>query len=212
MIRVAIADDHVMLRKGVAEMLSKTDGLMVVAEAGNGVELLNKMQQSTPLPDVCILDINMPEMNGYETAKAIKEKWPTIRILALSMYDTELNVIKMLRAGAHGYILKDSDPEELKIAIFSVCKNGYYHSDIVTGKMLHVLQEEDGRFNVEISEKEMQFLKYSSTEMTYKEIANEMKLSARTIDGYRESLFKKFNTTSRTGLAIYAIRAGLVHV
>ncbi len=212
MIRVAIADDHVILRRGVAEMLSKTDGLSVVAEAGNGVELIDKLQQSYTLPDVCILDINMPEMNGYETAKAINKKWPTMRILALSMYDTELNVIKMLRSGAHGYILKDSDPEELKVAIFSVCKNGYYHSELVTGKMMHELGEEDAKFNVEISEKEMQFLKYSATEMTYKEIASEMKLSTRTIDGYRESLFKKFNTTTRTGLAIYAIRAGLVHV
>jgi DNA-binding NarL/FixJ family response regulator len=201
-----------MLRKGVAEMLSKFDNMKVVAEAGNGKELLAQLERIDPIPDVCIIDINMPEMNGYDTASAIKRNYPKMRILALSMYDTELNIIKMLRNGANGYLLKDADPEELRHAINAVYTNGFYYSDIVTGRMLNILHDPDGKTNVDLNAKELQFLKYCSTELTYKEIADEMNLSARTIDGYRETLFRKLNITTRTGLAMYAIKAGLVHM
>lgn len=212
MIHIALADDHAMLRKGVAEMLSKFDNMKVIAEAGNGKELLMRLEAANPMPDVCIIDINMPEMNGYETAKAIKKQWPDMRILALSMYDTELNIIKMLRNGANGYLLKDADPEELRQAINAVYKNGFYYSEIVTGRMLNILHDPEGKTNVDLNEKELQFLKFCSTELTYKEIADEMNLSARTIDGYREALFRKLNITTRTGLAMYAIKAGIVHL
>jgi DNA-binding NarL/FixJ family response regulator len=201
-----------MLRKGVAGVLSQFENIAVVLEAGNGRDLLDKMAATSPLPDVCILDINMPVMNVYETASEVRKRWPDIKILALSMYDTELNVIKMLRNGANGYVLKDSDPEELRQAINAVYKNGFYHSDIVTGRMLHILHDPEGRMNIELNDRELQFLKYCSTEMTYKEIADEMCLSPRTIDGYREALFKKLNITTRTGLAMYAIKAGVVSV
>lgn len=212
MIHIALADDHAMLRKGVAEMLSKFENMKVVAEAGNGKELMVQLEKVRPMPDVCIIDINMPEMNGYETASAIKKEYPHIRILALSMYDTELNIIKMLRNGANGYLLKDADPEELRHAINAVHTNGFYYSDIVTGRMLNILHDPDGKTNVDLNAKELQFLKFCSTELTYKEIADEMNLSARTIDGYREALFRKLNITTRTGLAMYAIKAGIVHM
>ncbi|MCF8448722.1 MAG: response regulator transcription factor [Taibaiella sp.] len=212
MINVALADDHAMLRKGVAGILSQFGNIEVIMEAGNGRELIDKLKAATVLPDVCILDINMPEMNGYETAAAIRRRWPHIRILALSMYDTELNIIKMLRNGANGYVLKDSDPEELKNAINAIYKEGFYHSDVVTGRMLHILHDPDGKVNVELTDREIQFMKFCASELTYKEIADDMGLSPRTIDGYREALFKKLNITTRTGLAMYAIKAGIVAV
>jgi len=210
MIKIALADDHSILRKGVAEILSKFENMSVIIEAGHGVELLSKMEAAPGLPDVCILDINMPEMNGYDTALEIKKRWPAIRMLALSMYDTELNVIKMLRNGANGYVLKDSDPEELRFAISEVHRHGFYHSELVTGRMLHILHDSENRMNAEMNDREKQFLEYCCTELTYKEIADKMFLSPRTIDGYREALFKKLNVTTRTGLAIYAIKAGIV--
>jgi two-component system invasion response regulator UvrY len=212
MINIALADDHVILRKGVSEILSKFENFAVTLEAGNGKELITKLKSAASLPDVCVIDVNMPEMNGYETAAEVRRLWPHIKILALSMYDTELNIIKMLRNGANGYILKDSDPEELRIAILEVYKNGFYHSDIVTGRMLHILHDPNGKINVELNERETQFLSFCCTEFTYKEIADQMFLSPRTIDGYRESLFKKLNITTRTGLAMYAIKAGVVAV
>lgn len=210
MIRIALADDHVILRKGVAEILSAFEGMEVIIEAGNGKDLITKLEHAPQLPDICIIDINMPEMNGYETAAAIKNKWHDIKILALSMYDTELNIIKMLRSGANGYVLKDNDPQDLKIAINQVCKNGFYHSELVTGRMLHLLHDRNGGAALDINEREMQFLKLACSELTYKEIAEQMFLSPRTIDGYREALFEKLHITSRTGLAMYAIKAGLV--
>ncbi len=212
MINVAIADDHTILRKGVAEIISRFDNMSLVVEAANGKELIVKLQSADTLPDVCILDINMPEMNGYDTAQEIKRLWPHVKILALSMYDTELNVIKMLRSGANGYVLKDSDPEDLRIAIERVHKDGFYHSELVTGRMLNILHDPDGKMNVELNDRETSFLRLSCTELTYKEIAEQMFLSPRTIDGYREDLFRKLNVTSRTGLAMYAIKAGLVNM
>lgn len=210
MIKVALADDHTILRKGVAEILSGFDGIEVAMQAANGKELIAKLESATEVPDVCIIDINMPEMNGYDTAAAIKKSWPKIKILALSMYDTELNIIKMLRNGANGYVLKDNDPEDLKVAIKEVHKNGFYHSELVTGRMLHLLHDTDSKVALDLNERELNFLKLCCTELTYKEIADQMFLSPRTIDGYREALFEKLQTTSRTGLVMYAIKAGLV--
>jgi two-component system, NarL family, invasion response regulator UvrY len=212
MIKIALADDHTILRKGVAEFLSKFDDLTVIMEAADGAELITKIEASKELPDVCIVDINMPGMNGYETASEIKRRWRDIKILALSMYDTELNVIKMLRNGANGYVLKDSDPEDLRVAIKKVHKDGFYHSELVTGRMLNILHDPDGKMNVDLNDREITFLSYCCTELTYKQIADEMNLSPRTIDGYRETLFRKLNVTTRTGLAMYAIKAGVVSV
>ena len=207
MIKIALADDHAILRKGVAEILSKFEGFSVIMEAGNGRELIFKMKAANTLPDVCIVDINMPEMNGYDTATELKKNWPDIKILALSMYDTELNIIKMLRHGANGYVLKDSDPEDLRVAIQRVIKDGYYHSELVTGRMLGILRDPGNKMENELNERELTFLSFCCTELTYKEIADQMFLSPRTIDGYRENLFKKLNITTRTGLAMYAIKA-----
>lgn len=212
MINIALADDHAILRRGVAEILTKFDDMAVIIEAGHGKELIAKLHAATILPDVCIVDINMPEMNGYDTAAEIRKHWPDVKILALSMYDTELNVIKMLRNGASGYVLKDSDPEELRIAIQKVVKDGIYHSCLVTGRMIHILHSPDARMDVEINERELTFLGLCCSELTYKEIADKMYLSPRTIDGYRENLFKKLGATTRTGLAMYAIKAGVVSV
>ena len=212
MIKIALADDHAMLRKGVAEILSGFDDMEVIIQASNGRELITKLEIATTLPDVCIIDINMPEMNGYDTSAAIRKQWHGIKILALSMYDTDLNIIKMLRNGANGYVLKDNDPADLQVAITEVCKNGFYHSELVTGRMLHLLHDSDSKVALDLNDREITFLKYCCTELTYKEIAEKMFLSPRTIDGYREVLFAKLETTSRTGLAIYAIKAGLVEL
>lgn len=212
MIHIALADDHAILRKGVVELISKFDNMQVVYEASNGKELLDKTAQQSKIPDIFILDINMPEMNGYETAQALKKQYPHSKILALSMYDNELNIIKMLRNGANGYVLKDADPTELRNAIAQIYEHGFYYSDLVTGRVLKMLQSPDNKTSEMLNEKETQFLALCCSELTYKEIAEEMSLSPRTIDGYRESLFVKLDVKSRTGLAIYAIKTGIVMV
>ncbi len=205
-INIAMADDHAMLRKSLAEMLNNTKEIHVSIDAGNGKELIEKLHAAAGLPDICVLDVNMPDMNGYDTAKEIKSLWPDMKILALSMYETEFNVIKMLRNGANGYMLKDADPAELRKAIVEIHHHGFYHSDLVTGRIINMIQSRSVK---ELDDKETQFLQLCCTELTYKEIAEKMFKSPRTIDGYRDDLFAKLNITSRTGLVLFAINTGI---
>lgn len=209
-IKVALADDHNLFRKGVEELIEDFDNMEVLYSVDNGKELIRKISAGAALPDVCLLDINMPEMNGFETARKIKENWPGIKIVAVSVYDSEFNIIGMLRAGAGGYILKNSQPDTLRRAIEGVYENGFFHSELVTGKLLSQLISQPEKLNtVQLSDNEIQFLKLCPTELTYKEIADKMGISHRTIDNYRDALFEKLNIKSRTGLVIYALKTGI---
>ena len=210
-ILIALADDHAIVRKGLAELIDSMDDLQIVLDADNGRELMEKLKTANPLPHVCILDINMPEMNGYETAEAIRSQYEDMNILALSMYDNEFNIIKMLRAGAQGYLLKNVQPSELHRAIVDICEHGFYHSELVTGRMLRMLHDRKVGRN-ELNENEEQFLSLCCSELTYKEIADKMHKSPRTIDGYREDLFAKMGINSRTGLVLYALKTGIARM
>ncbi len=210
-IRIALADDHALLRRGLAGLIGTMENMRIVAEAGDGQQLLNLLDQiknPAELPQVCVLDINMPEMNGYETAAAIRDHYPAIRTLALSMYDNEFSVIKMLRSGAAGYVLKNAEPAELSRAITDVHKHGFYHSELVTGRLLRALHDRNTGL-LSLTEIEEQFLALCCSELTYKEIADRMFKSPRTVDGYREDLFKRLGITSRTGLVLYALKTGI---
>lgn len=212
MISVALIDDHVLLRNGLAGMLRES-GYQVLFEADDGNEVASKVKASGS-PDVALLDINMKHMNGYDTAAWFKQNCPETKVLALSMYDDEENIIKMLKNGARGYILKDSHPTELKAAIEAVVTKGFYYSEMVTGRLMRSIiesgEEKDEQAN--LTGREIEFLKLAASELTYKEIAEQMNLSHRTIDGYRDDLFEKLNIKSRVGLVLYAIRNGIVKV
>ena len=215
MANIVLVDDHVLLRNGLAGLV-KSLGHAVLFEADNGNEFIKKLQPHA-LPDIVLLDINMPEMDGYATAKWLKQHHPEIKILALSMYDNENAIISMLKNGAKGYILKDSDPSLLKDALHHLEHKGFYYSDLVSGKLIHAInnQEEPGdglQKSVQLNDKEKEFLKHSCSEMTYKEIADKMFLSPRTIDGYRDNLFEKLHIKTRVGLVMYAIKNGIVDI
>ena len=159
----------------------------------------------------------MPEKDGYETSLWLKENYPDIKVLALSMYDDETAIIRMLKNGVRGYILKDAEPAELRTAIESVFNKGFYYSEMVTGRLMRTITDMEDEGNntrkiLNLTERETDFLKLACSEMTYKEIAAEMHLSPRTIDGYRDTLFEKLNIKTRTGLAIYAIKNGIVKI
>jgi len=214
MANLALIDDHVLMRNGLSGLLEKL-GHTVILEAGNGAELIDKLNPSN-LPEIALLDVNMPVMNGYDTAIWLKEHYPGINVLALSMHDNETSIIRMIKAGARGYVLKDCDPLQLQSAINDVLSKGFYFSDIVNGKLIHAISSSDEsnssiNFLANSSDKEISFLKYTCTELTYKEIADKMNISPRTVDGYRDALFEKLQIKTRVGLAIFAIKHGIVN-
>jgi len=169
---------------------------------------------ASKMPPVIILDINMPEMDGYDTAKWIKENYPEIQIIILTMFDSEIALIRLLQTGVKAFLKKDTQPRELKYAIESVVRNGYYYSQNSSGKLANVFCNPGKNFSTQptlLTNNEIVFLKLSSTEMTYKEIAKEMFISPRTVDNYRDQLFEKLNVKSRVGLAMYAMKNGIIN-
>ncbi|MBK8494553.1 MAG: response regulator transcription factor [Chitinophagaceae bacterium] len=212
---IVLVDDHSLLRMGLASLVESL-GNTVLFEADNGKEFLEKIDKNI-LPDIVLMDINMPEMDGFQTTQWLKQNHPEVKVLALSMYDNETSIIRMLKCGAKGYILKDSEPAELKSAIHSLMDKGFYYSDLVSGKLMHAINklddENDGLKNlVPLNDRETEFLKLACSELTYKEIADKMFVSPRTIDGYRDALFEKLQLKTRVGLVMYAIKNRIVNV
>ena len=206
---VALVDDHVMLRNGLASLINNFEHFFVILEADNGKDLQAQLAaQQDNIPSLVILDVNMPEMPGPETAAWIKANLPDTKILALSMSDNDDDIIKMLRNGADGYVLKNGDPDFLRKAMYDVTINNIYNTDTVIKKNNGEAIKEGTKPNDEIrlTDREREFLHLCCQELTYKEIAHKMGVSTRTVDSYREILFSKLSQKSRTGLAIYAIR------
>ena len=211
MIKIALVDDHMILRKSLAVLIEMFPDFQVILQAGNGRDFIDRLQASE-LPDIVLLDITMPVMDGIETARWLKENHPQVKVLALSTIKNDFIVIRMLKNGARGYILKDSDPAELKEALMSVYTKGYYYNDLITPRMTSKEAFHDNLPKIILTEQELIFLRWACTEKSHKQIADEMNISPRTVDGYRDSLFKKLNVTSRVGIAIYAIRNGIVQL
>ena len=216
LINVVLVDDHVLLRNGLANLIESFGNYKVLFEANDGKDFIQKLNPRL-LPDVVLMDINMPLMDGYETCLWLKDNYPGIKVLALSMYDSENSIIKMFKAGAKGYILKDCDPFELKKALEAIITKGFYYSEMVTGTLIHTINtmnEKDNYLNnaVKLNDREITFVKYACTELTYKEIADKMFVSPMTIDGYRDDIFQKLNVKTRVGLVMYAIKNGIVNI
>lgn len=209
-IKIAIADDHVLFRKGLSMLLGQIPGFEVVCDVNNGAELMEQLRQKDR-PDVALLDIRMPEMNGFETASSLYETFPQIGVLALSTLDDELSVVKMIRNGARGYVLKNADTEELRRAITTIHKDGYFYNDMLSHSIMQqIVRHKDASITEKLTEREMNFLQHACSEMTYAEIARAMFVSPRTVDGYRDALFEKLDIKSRTGLVLFAIKNGIV--
>jgi len=202
-IEVAIVDDHKLVRNAIANILSQMDGIEVSILASNGAELISMLEQASNLPDVCLVDIQMPVMNGYDTAMNLKKRWPQIRILALSAFDNIFHVLEMLSNGAGGFLTKDCDPEELRSAIISINELGYYHSDLAP-KRLHTAVKNKELGNPRLTDNERLVLQHICTSKSYREIAEVLNFTARSVEGYRDSLFHKFNVNDRGQLAVLA--------
>lgn len=213
MVQVALVDDHALLRSGLAAVINNFGDYRVIFEADNGKHFIEQLTRQG-IPDIVLLDITMPEMDGFETAKWIKENHPDIKILVLSMMDNDAAIIRMLRNGAKGYILKDSKPDILRSALYDVTHKGFCLNELVTGKLVHLINKTEGEDvdTIQLTDKETDFLKLCCTEKSYKEIAVDMQITPRAVEALRCNLFEKLNTTSRVGLVLYTIRNGLVKV
>lgn len=207
---IVIVDDHILIAKAIGSILHNFDQFEVLYECENGKELQEKFKNKSDVPHIVLLDISMPVMDGFETAKWLKESYPEVLIMALSMQDDEQSLIKMIKSGAKGYLLKNVHPIELENALNNLIRTGYYYPDWATTKIVASISKEDNPSLTEIhlSEREAEFLRYCVTEMSYKEIGDKMFCSTRTIETYRDSLFEKFGLKSRVGLAVYAIKNG----
>jgi len=208
MIRIALVDDHVVLRNSLGILLEKIPGYEIVFEADNGLHLIKQLKEKS-IPDIILLDITMPGMDGGETARWLKQEYPDIKILVVTMLKSDPAIIQLIKKGARGYLLKDCEPSELITAINAVCETGYYYNELFTpGMKAQSLLHNHTSLNA----REITFLRWACTDLTHKEIAAEMQVSPRTIDGYRDSLFRKLNVTSRVGIVVFALKNGFVQL
>ena len=211
--KIFLTDDHVLLRDALATLINNFDECKVLGVAADGNELIRSLNAGIN-PDIVILDLNMPGMDGYTTAEWLKKNRPEIKILILTMYDSEVALIRLLQTGVRGFLKKDIHPNDLRTAIVSVAEDGYYYCNSATGKLAAFFyrngESQTGFERSLLNEKEIDFLKLASTELTYKEIADKLNMTARNIDSYRDSLFEKLDVKSRVGLAIYAVKNGIV--
>lgn len=208
---IAIVDDHILIAKALADMLTKLGEYDVLYEVENGALLMEKFKNKNNIPQILLLDVSMPVMDGFETAKWVSENYPEVIIMALSMQNDEQSLVKMIKCGASGYILKNIHPMGLSKALQSLLERGFYYPDWVNAKVLISLVDKDRKSDtlISFSERELELFKYVCSEMSYKEIAEKMYCSPRTVEGYRNAIFEKLNLKTRVGLAVYAMKNGL---
>lgn len=206
MYSVVIVDNHILLSQGIAGLVNSFDEFHVIFTCSNGRELLSKLESTSNLPQIVLMDVNMPILNGIETTKALTKLYPNIHVIGLSIEAKEDTIIAMLKAGAKGYLLKDVEISKLQSTLLEVAKHGYYYDQYVANILSKSLKESDRVNPTTLKKRELEFIKYACSELTYKEIADKMYLSPKTIDGYRSNLFQKLQAKNRVGLVLYAIK------
>ncbi len=212
-IQIAIADDYKIFREGLKKCIANDRSLEVILEADNGEELLTGFEKK--IPDVVIMDLKMPVMDGMEATQIIRKKFPTVKVLVVTMYDDDKFVIHLMEMGANGYLLKNAEPDEIRKSIYAVYENGYYFNDLVNKALLKKLVTKNNfkpSFNqqIEFSEREHEVLKMICEEKTAAEIAKEIFLSPRTVEGIRQRLIEKVGVRNTAGLVMFAIKNGIV--
>lgn len=209
-IKYLVADDHKIFREGLKLALSDDPGISCVGEAGNGKEVLDLLHRLKP--DVILLDIKMPEMDGIETVKRIRETDPDVKLVMITMYEDEHFIIHLMEAGANGYLIKNAEPEEIKAAIHTAHHTGHYFNDYVSNVLLRKVIKKDERRKPEIrlSDRELQVLTLICQERTASEIGKQIFLSARTVEGIKSGLIEKLGVRNTAGLVVYALKNGVI--
>ena len=211
-INIAVVDDHNLVRNGIVTILKTLSSRFnIILEANNGQDFLDKLKN--PIPDIVLLDISMPIMDGFKTAKVLKKRYPKIKILVLSMNDDSSSLIRMLKLGVSGFVNKGIAPNELEKAIISICDIGSYYTKEMAMHLASSFQNfEKNDIEKLLTESEFKFLKLSFSEDTYAQIAEKMCLSPRTIHGYRDSVFSKLNIHTRIGLVLFSLKIKLIEL
>ena len=211
-ILIGLVDDHQLFLKSLSLMLDTFQGFKVVVEALNGKDLQEKMKGRTIVPEIMLIDVNMPVVDGVVTTEWLHKNYPDMHLVALSMNDSDKTIIRMIKAGCCAYLLKDTHPNELEKAMHEIYKRGYYNGDASNINYRRLLLADESEKKLQLNQRESEFLQLACSELTYKEIASRMFVSDRTVEGYRENLFQKFNVQSRVGLCLEAIRKELVTI
>lgn len=212
MIKIALVDDHKLFRSGMRALLGAFDNLEVVMEAGNGQEFLDQLKDHRP--DVVLMDLEMPVLDGMETIKILKEKYPDVKAIIVSMHDEEKFIVHLMELGARGYLLKNSNPEDIENAVRSVAETGYYFSEMVSRLMLHGLVKKENlkpSFNNKeaLTSREIEVVKLICKEHTTPEMAEILFISPRTVDGHRNNIMDKTGARNIAGIVVYAMKNGL---
>lgn len=212
-IKVAIADDYRIFREGLKVSLSQDEKMEMLFEVDNGEDLLKNVENNKP--DVIIMDLKMPIMDGMEATQQLRKKYQDIKIVVVSMYDDDKFIIHLMEMGANGYLFKNAEPDEIRKAIHAVYENGYYFNDIVNKALLKKLVLKGNikpsfNQNVELTERELQVLKLICEEKTASEIGKEIFLSPRSVEGIRQRLIEKVGVRNSAGLVMFAVKSGIV--
>lgn len=214
-IRIVIADDHAIFRDGFKLLLKDQERLLLAGEAGNGQELLELVVREHP--DVVVTDIKMPGMDGVELCQKIRREFPSIQVIALSMFNDDYLIIDMLEAGARGYLLKNTTREELLEAVTAVHEGDSYYCSATSIKLARLIAE--SKFHphkahpqVRFTDREKEVIRLICEQLTSKEIASQLRLSIRTVESHRENIQEKTGARNLAGIVIYAIRTGLFEV
>ena len=215
-IRVAITDDQVLFRRGMASLINTFENISIVLEADNGRILLDSLQNFEPIPDVVLLDLSMPELNGIETTKLLHVHYPSIKIIILSVYGEDRFVTHLMELGVNAYLFKNVEPEEVERAIRTVIDKDFYFNEAFLNAMKNRLTNKRQKITLTdnipstLTSREIEVLSLICKQRTAQEIADQLFISVRTVDGHRNNLLEKPGARNSAGLVLFAIKHRLI--
>ncbi|MEJ5105306.1 response regulator transcription factor [Chryseobacterium sp. MYb328] len=209
---IVIVDDHILIAKALEGIIGNFGEFEVIYVCESGKDLIQKFEEGNAIPDIILMDVSMPIMDGFETAAWVSKNHPDIKVMALSMQGDDNSVIKMIKNGAKGYLLKNTHPKDLETALTRLNNDGFFYPEWASKIIFSNLNKaNEAEIVIKISEREKEFLKYTVTELSYKEIADRMCCSPRTVESYRDQLCEKLDLKTRVGLAVFAIKNGFAN-